>query len=112
LVAAAGAAAGAAGASVCTGALDTSIGLTLVEPSVSMMAITSPAMTVLPSALMICVITPAAGAGSSSTTLSVSMSIRFSSRETGSPTFLCHASRVASATDSDRTGTLTSICAM
>jgi hypothetical protein len=65
-----------------------------------------------PSALISCTITPALGAGSSRTTLSVSMSIMFSSRETASPTFLCHDSRVASATDSDSWGTLTSICAI
>ena len=92
--------------------LEIGIGLTIAEASVSMMAITSPATTVVPSPLMIWMITPAAGAGSSSTTLSVSMSIMFSSRATGSPTFLCHESMVASATDSDSCGTLTSICAM
>src|SRR5690349_9014724 len=53
--------------------------------------------------------TPSAGAGSSSTTLSVSMSIRFSSRLTASPCFLCHERRVASATDSESCGTLTSM---
>jgi hypothetical protein len=88
------------------------IGLVCADASVSMMAMTSPATTVAPSFLMSCTITPAFGAGSSRTTLSVSMSIRFSSRETGSPTFLCHDSRVASATDSDNWGTLTSICAI
>jgi hypothetical protein len=52
--------------------------------------------------------TPAAGAGSSSTTLSVSMSIRFSSRATvRQPS--CARQQVASATDSDSCGTLTSI---
>src|SRR5260221_104695 len=52
--------------------------------------------------------TPSTGAGSSSTTLSVSMSIRFSSRFTASPCFLCQASNVASDTDSESCGTLTS----
>src|SRR5262249_61364837 len=42
------------------------------------------------------------------TTLSVSMSIRFSSRLTASPSFLCQASSVASETDSESCGTLTS----
>jgi hypothetical protein len=73
---------------------------------------TSPATTVAPSSLRISVITPADGAGSSSTTLSVSMSIRFSSRLTASPTFLCHCRSVASATDSDSCGTFTSMEAM
>src|SRR5207249_4109474 len=78
-------------------------------PSVSIVAMTSPALTVPPSPLMIFESTPSAGAGSSSTTLSVSMSIRFSSRLTASPTFLCHASKVASATDSESCGTLISM---
>src|SRR5438309_3162703 len=78
-------------------------------PSVSMVAMISPALTVPPPALMIFARTPSAGAGSSRTTLSVSMSIRFSSRLTGSPTFLCHASSVASATDSESSGTFTSM---
>ena len=62
-----------------------------------------------PSFLMTCASTPAAGAGTSSTTLSVSISIRISSRATASPAFFFHCSRVASATDSDSCGTLTSI---
>jgi len=37
------------------------------------------------------------------------MSIRFSSRETGSPSFLCQSSSVASATYSDSCGTFTSM---
>ena len=61
---------------------------------------------------MILTSTPSAGAGSSSTTLSVSMSIRFSSRETRSPSFLCQSSSVASATDSDNCGTFTSMIAI
>ena len=52
--------------------------------------------------------TPSVGDGSSRTTLSVSMSIRFSSRETRSPSFLCQSRSVASATDSDNCGTFTS----
>ncbi len=78
-------------------------------PSVSRVAMTSPALTVPPSDLTIFVSTPSAGAGSSSTTLSVSMSIKFSSRLTASPTFLCHASKVASETDSESCGTLISM---
>src|SRR6266850_2047276 len=81
----------------------------LAFPSVSITAMTSPALTVPPSPLIIFASTPSAGAGSSRTTLSVSMSIRFSSRLTASPTFLCHASSVASATDSESCGTLISI---
>src|SRR5690606_19884447 len=66
----------------------------------------------LPSSFRTCASKPATGAGNSSTTLSVSMSMRFSSRATASPAFLCHCSRVASATDSDSCGTLTSMRAI
>src|SRR5215470_13278552 len=76
--------------------------------SVSIVPITSPETTVPPSPLATFTRTPSAGAGSSRTTLSVSMSIRFSSRLTASPSRLCHASSVASATDSDSCGTFTS----
>ena len=62
--------------------------------------------TVPPSGLMILTSTPDCGAGVSSTTLSVSMSTRFSSRFTYSPAFLCQLTSVASATDSDSCGHL------
>src|SRR6266852_5580883 len=101
----AGAGAGAAFACACTAAGAAA----LAFPSVSRVAMTSSAFTVLPSPLMMLASTPSAGAGSSSTTLSVSMSIKFSSRLTASPTFLCHASKVASATDSESCGTLISM---
>src|SRR5688572_2730640 len=78
-------------------------------PSVSIFAMTSPATTVPLSPLRMETSTPSAGAGSSSTTLSVSMSMRFSSRLTASPCFLCQASSVASATDSESCGTFTSM---
>src|SRR6056297_1464916 len=52
---------------------------------------------------------PSAGAGTSSTTLSVSRSTRFSSRAMASPGFLCHLATVASETDSGKLGTLISI---
>ena len=77
--------------------------------SVSSWAMTSPATTLSPSPLRIFTSTPSSGAGSSSTTLSVSMSMRFSSRETAWPSCLCQETSVASATDSDSWGTLTSI---
>src|SRR5258706_12054830 len=78
-------------------------------PSVSILAMTSPATTVPLSPLRMLTSTPSAGAGSSSTTLSVSMSMRFSSRLTASPCFLCQARSVASATDSESCGTFTSM---
>src|SRR5690606_18978377 len=53
--------------------------------------------------------TPSLGAGTSSTTLSVSKSTRFSSRRTSSPAFLCQLTSVASVTDSGSCGTLTSM---
>ncbi len=77
--------------------------------SVSICAMTSLLATVLPSPLTIFTSTPDSGAGVSSTTLSVSMSTRFSSRLTYSPAFLCQVSSVASATDSESCGTFTSI---
>ncbi len=77
-----------------------------------MRAITSSATQLSPSALMICAITPAVGAGTSSTTLSVSISTRISSMATASPGFFFHCSSVASATDSDSCGTFTSTIAM
>jgi hypothetical protein len=79
---------------------------------VSITAITSLDVTVDPSGLVISASTPSEGAGSSSTTLSVSTSIRFSSRATASPGFLCQLTSVASATDSGSCGTLTSILMM
>src|SRR5262249_50546227 len=81
-------------------------------PSVSIFAITSSATTISPSFLMTCASTPADGAGTSSTTLSVSISIRISSWATASPGFFFQLSMVASATDSDSCGTLTSTIAM
>src|SRR5207342_3003784 len=53
--------------------------------------------------------TPSTGEGTSSTTLSVSRSSRFSSRRTVSPAFLCQVAMMASDTDSGSTGTLTSM---
>ncbi len=77
--------------------------------SVSICAMTSLLATVLASPLMIFTSTPEPGAGVSSTTLSVSMSTRFSSRLTYCPACLCQLSSVASATDSESCGTFTSI---
>ena len=63
--------------------------------------------TVSPLSLRMLLSTPSAGAGTSSTTLSVSRSTRFSSRRTPSPGCLCQVAMVPSETDSGRTGTLT-----
>ena len=57
----------------------------------------------------IAAITPAAGAGTSSVTLSVSSSTSGSSPATVSPTFLNHWPTVASVTDSPRVGTRISV---
>ncbi len=81
-------------------------------PSVSIFAITWSEVTVPPSPTTCSAITPALGAGTSSTTLSVSISIRISSWATASPGFFFQDSRVASATDSDSCGTLTSTIAI
>src|ERR1017187_803804 len=69
-------------------------------------------MQLSPSFLMTCASTPAAGAGTSRTTLPVSISIRISSRATAWPGFFFHCKSVASATDSDSCGTFTSITAI
>ena len=71
-----------------------------------------PPVTVAPFWTFSSLSTPVAGAGTSSTTLSVSRSTRFSSRLTASPGCLRHATSVASATDSGSCGTRTSIVLM
>ncbi|OQC09047.1 MAG: hypothetical protein BWX79_01529 [Alphaproteobacteria bacterium ADurb.Bin100] len=84
----------------------------LALPSVSMRAMSCSATTVPPSPTRTSANTPADGAGTSRTTLSVSISIRISSAATASPGFFFHCSIVASATDSDSCGTLTSMIAI
>ena len=81
----------------------------LALPSVSITAMTSFDVTVDPSGCLISASTPSPGAGNSRTTLSVSMSMRFSSRLTASPAFLCQLTSVASVIDSGNCGTFTSI---
>ena len=68
--------------------------------------------TVAPSPSTNSAITPAAGAGTSNTTLSVSPSIKISSIATISPGFFFHVIKVASATDSDSWVTFTSTIAI
>ena len=81
-------------------------------PSVSIVAMTSSLTKLSPSFLTSWAITPAAGAGTSSTTLSVSISTRISSIATASPGCFFQVSSVASATDSESCGTLISTIAM
>jgi hypothetical protein len=83
--------------------------LALAPSPSSRIARMSPAVTVVPSEILISFRIPSAGAGTSRTTLSVSRSARFSSRLTLSPGDLCQATSVASATDSGSWGTLTSM---
>ena len=71
--------AAAAGAGVGAGAGAAAAGATLSEASVSITAITSPEATVWPFWARISAIWPLAGAGTSSTTLSVSISMRIES---------------------------------
>ena len=78
----------------------------------SMVASSWPPVTVAPFSTFSSRSTPVAGAGTSSTTLSVSRSTRFSSRLTLSPGCLRQATSVASATDSGSCGTRTSIVLM
>src|SRR3546814_3579856 len=89
-------------------ALASSFGASAAAPS-SITAITCWLVTVAPSSNLSSLITPSTVEGTSSTTLSVSRSTRFSSRLTASPTFLCHDAMVASDPDSGRTGTLISV---
>ena len=74
----------------------------------SIRASTSWLSTVSPVCFRISASTPDSGAGTSSTTLSVSSSMRISSLSTVSPGCLRHSSSVASGTDSASTGTFTS----
>ena len=67
-----------------------------------------PAFTVAPSAASMRAKTPAAGAGTSTDTLSVSNSHSISSCATVSPTCLNHVAMVASVTDSPNAGTIIS----
>ena len=91
--------AAATGTAEADGAGDAAPAATL--PSVSMRAISCSAMTVPPSVTKISDTTPADGAGTSNTTLSVSISIRIWSDDTASPTLTFHCNMVASDTDSD-----------
>src|SRR6185312_10506065 len=93
--ASAGLAAGAAGFDGAAAAAPPS----LIEPS------SAPTATVAPFWTAISPSTPAAGAGTSNVTLSVSSSTKGSSTATGSPGFLNHLPTVASVTDSPRVGT-------
>ena len=107
-----GAAAAAAGAGAAPAAAAGAGAAAPATAAVSILAMTWSAATVAPSPCTISTITPAEGAGHSSTTLSVSISMRISSTATASPTFFFHCSRVASATDSESCGTLTSTIAI
>src|SRR6185312_750421 len=75
----------------------------------SISARSCPGVTTVPFGTLTSRNTPLAGAGTSSTTLSVSRSARFSSRLTASPGFLCQATSVASVMDSGNCGTLISV---
>src|SRR4051794_12283966 len=75
-------------------------------------ASTWPLVTEVPATIRSSFNTPFTGAGTSSTTLSVSRSARFSSRDTDCPACLCQVTSVASATDSGSWGTLISMAMM
>src|SRR3954454_18124584 len=77
------------------------------EPFVAISASTAPTSTVSPSSAWTLTTVPAAGAGTSASTLSVEISTRTSSRSTGSPSFLCHSRTVPSVTDSPMAGMVT-----
>ena len=90
-----------------TAAAGAAAGAAAALPSVSIRARTSPEVTMLPFALTISDSTPEAGAGTSSTTLSVSTSIKISSASTACPGCFFQVRSVASDTDSDNCGTTT-----
>ena len=69
-----------------------------------MRAITWPTVTVSPSATRISLTVPLAGAGSSTSTLSVEISTIVSSTLIESPTLTCHSRIVPSVTDSPAAG--------
>ena len=102
-----GVAAGAAGAAArarsrCAGAA----GAAAVEPPVlaCMRAMTWPTVTVSPASTSSSVMTPVAGAGSSTSTLSVEISTIVSPSAISWPTSTCHSSSVPSVTDSPAAG--------
>jgi hypothetical protein len=101
-----------AGGAASAAAVGAAAGAAPAWASVSMVAMTWSLTTVPPAATTCAVITPLTGAGTSSTTLSVSISMMISSIVTTSPGCFFHCSSVASATDSDNWGTLTSTIAM
>ena len=79
------------------------------SPLVLISARSEPTSIVSPSGAWILVRMPAAGAGTSASTLSVEISTIVSAALTGSPSRLCHSSTVPSVTDSPISGIRTSI---
>ena len=77
------------------------------EPFGAISASTAPTLMVSPSATWIFTTVPAAGEGTSASTLSVDISTRTSSSETWSPSCLCHSSTVPSETESPICGMVT-----
>ena len=104
---AAGDGAGALGASALAGAGGGAA--TTAAPSASITPTTVFTCTVVPSATLISLSTPAAGAGISASTLSVEISNRGSSRCTLSPGFFSHLVSVPSKIDSPIWGMITSV---
>ena len=76
-------------------------------PLVAISASSAPTAIVSPSAACSLAIVPAAGAGTSASTLSVETSTIVSSSETGSPSALCHSRMVPSETESPIAGMTT-----
>src|SRR6218665_2204079 len=95
----------AAGATVAAAAETAEAADAAARPSVSMRAMTCSEATVAPSPRTISASRPAAGAGTSSTTLSVSISIRISSIATAWPGFFFHPTKLPSTTHSNSAGT-------
>ena len=104
-------AAGAAGAEIVFAGAASAATLVAAGMDAPIRAITEPGVTLVPAATSNSMITPSAGEGTSSATLSVSISAIVSSFFTRSPTFLLKEAIVPSATLSPITGTLTSVTA-
>jgi len=85
------------------------VGAAAAEPLASIRAITAPTETFSPSGTSCSPITPAAGALTSTATLSVSRLAIGSSAATASPGCFSHWPKVASVMDSPKVGTVTSV---
>ena len=97
------------GSAAAEGGAAATAGAVTASPAAPITATTELTGTVSPARARICSSTPATGAGTSASTLSVDISNNGSSRSTGSPTFLVQRTIVPSAIDSPICGISTSV---